>query len=165
MTLKFRKFPKKCFLTIWYEYANEWGEHILKQLFLSIFCWHYRYLVSTDKFPLTNKTPKTALLLGEGVLPPPPPPPVTLEHLHYKNNKRNDRIKILKRKQRCSNAWWIIHIWVSFYDDNDSDSLFGDILNLHFHFFVRFLALFREECLKLQALPLHQREVFSWIIC
>ena len=61
--------------------------YIIKLLFLSIFCWYFRYFVGTcdmlvglcmysDKFPNVPINSEKALLGG---LPPcPPPPPATL---------------------------------------------------------------------------------------
>ena len=66
--------------------------YILKLLFLSIFCWYFRYFVGTNEmlvtvglhvatnFEMYRQNSEKALLGGGGELPPavPPPPPATL---------------------------------------------------------------------------------------
>ena len=63
--------------------------YILKLLFLSIFCWYFRYFVGTNdklvalhvatNFEMYQQNSEKALLGGGGELPPcPPPPPATL---------------------------------------------------------------------------------------
>ena len=61
--------------------------HILKLLFLSIFCWYFRYFVARNDMLVGSHVPtkfqmyrqKKALLGGEGSsCPPAPPPPLWL---------------------------------------------------------------------------------------
>ena len=65
------------------ELRTFWHLYILKVLFLSIFCWYFRYFVSTNdmlvglhvptNFQMYRQNSEKALL--GGLLPPPPPPP------------------------------------------------------------------------------------------
>ena len=69
--------------------ASELGKfsnfYILKLLFLSIFCWYFRYFVGTNdmhvglhvatNFQMYRQNSEKTLLGGGGVAPCPPPPP------------------------------------------------------------------------------------------
>ena len=73
-----------------YIYASELGElrkfsrhfYILKLLFLSIFCWYFRYFVGTNDMlvglHVVTKLWKSIIEGGLPPCPPPPPPPATL---------------------------------------------------------------------------------------
>ena len=72
---------------------------ILKLLFLSIFCWYFRYFVGTNdmlvgshvptNFQMYRQNSEKALLGGGGSCPPPPPPLATLVLPSVSNNYMN----------------------------------------------------------------------------
>ena len=65
------------------ELRNVWHFYIVTVLFLSIFCWYFRYFVGTNDmlvgFTCTNKFPNAPTKLRKSVIggncPPAPPPP------------------------------------------------------------------------------------------
>ena len=71
--------------------------HILKLLFLSIFCWYFKYFVGTNdilvglhiptNFQMYGQNSEKALLGGGAIspLPPPPPPLATLMVVGYRS--------------------------------------------------------------------------------
>ena len=81
--------------------------YILKLLFLSIFCWYFRYFVGklhacrltcTDKFPNVPTKLRKSIMGGNcPPAPPPPPPPPLATIMNYQE----------KRKARFLRSGWL----------------------------------------------------------
>ena len=93
--------------------------HILKLIFLSIFCWYFRYFVGTNwhacRLTCTDKFPNVPTKLRKSIIgpcPPPPPPPLaTLMHTHTHTHTHTHAHTHTHTHTHTSSDTLICHLW------------------------------------------------------